>query len=190
MANVEVLLKRIASRVPQRTEATLQADIRQLLLTAPLDLDASDLEEVPLESQVGGGRRIDIEIAACVIEVKKDLRKGKIAAEAAEQLAGYVKTRQRTTGCRYVGVLTDGAEWRCYQVIEENPIEVSNTTVVATTDVDDFLIWLDGVLATAKDISPRPEEIVRRLGSGSRAGASKSCRVDHFEEVGRIKGAA
>ena len=28
------------------------------------------------------------------------------------------------------------------------------------------------------------------LECNGRAGASKSCRVDHFEEVGRIKGAA
>ena len=112
--DLKSLVQRIAARDDARSESTLQADIRQFLLSAPLDLAASDLREIPLESPVGDRRRIDIELGSAVIEVKRDLRRGNVLQDAANQLGGYVKSRQAQTGNRYVGVLTDGAEWRCF----------------------------------------------------------------------------
>ena len=55
-----------------RSEATIQSDVRMLLLDPELGLDDDDLE-VHLEAQVGPGRRIDVEIGCTVIEVKKSL---------------------------------------------------------------------------------------------------------------------
>jgi N-methylhydantoinase B/oxoprolinase/acetone carboxylase alpha subunit len=58
----------------------------------------TELEEediVVLEAPVGGGRRIDVEVGATVIEVKRDLRKGRVRQEAIEQLAGYVANREQ-----------------------------------------------------------------------------------------------
>src|SRR5207253_2205478 len=72
------------------------------------------------------------------------------------------------------GILTDGHEWRCVSLPEAAegclPQEVSKYTLSpAKPDADSFLIWLEGVLATAKDIPPTPREIERRLGAGSSA---------------------
>src|SRR5262249_59028578 len=39
----------------------------------------------------------------------------------------------------------------------------------ARPDPEPFLIWLEGVLATARDIAATPREIRRRLGAGSSA---------------------
>lgn len=108
--DVAALVGELARRDSARTEAMVQADIRELLLTAPLGLD--DHEVVDLEAQVGDRRRIDVEVGFTVIEVKKDLRKGSVRDEAVEQLAGYVQERTGQLGQRYIGVLTDGAEWR------------------------------------------------------------------------------
>ena len=46
-----------------------------------------------------------------MFEVKKDLRVGNVREDAVEQLAGYVRQRTDAMNQRYVGVLTDGAEW-------------------------------------------------------------------------------
>lgn len=67
MPSIVELVIRIASRDRPRTEATLQADVRQLLLDPRLRLG----DEVLLESQVGEGRRIDVEVGSTVIEIKK-----------------------------------------------------------------------------------------------------------------------
>lgn len=170
---VAELLAQIARRDNSRSEATLQSDIRQLILTAPLSLSDENVRIADLETQVGVRRRIDIQMGSCLIEVKKDLSAGNVLADAIKQLAGYLETRQNETGCRYVGILTDGADWRCYSLPAEpkaEPREVSTTQVSpANPDVDKFLVWLDGVLATAQDIPVTPDDIRKRLGAGSSA---------------------
>jgi hypothetical protein len=168
------LLTQIARRDPSRSEATLQADIRQLILTAPLSLSDEDIRTADLETPVGVRRRIDIESGSCLIEVKRDLLAGRVLPEAIEQLAGYLATRQKETGCRYVGILTDGADWRCFGLPGEAgagpPREVSAIRLdPAKPDYGSFEIWLEGVLATARDIPATPREIRRRLGARSSA---------------------
>ncbi|AMV40459.1 N-6 DNA methylase [Planctomyces sp. SH-PL62] len=168
------LLAQIARRDNTRSEATLQADIRQLVLTAPLSLRAEDVVTADLETPVGLRRRIDIEVGSCLIEVKRDLSAGNVLPDAISQIAGYLAARQIETGCRYVGILTDGADWRCVCLPGEAeagpPREVSAYKLSATKpDPEPFLIWLEGVLATARDIPATPREIRRRLGAGSSA---------------------
>jgi N-6 DNA Methylase len=168
MQALQDLVARLASRDGKRSEATLQADVRTLLLTAPFDLDAGDLHEVNLESPVGDRRRIDVETGTTVFEIKRDLRRGKALADAEQQLAGYVETRESQMGRRYAGVITDGAEWRCYYLSSTSLVQASFIEVrKEKPDVDALLIWLEGVLATAQGLTPTPTEIQIRLGAGS-----------------------
>jgi hypothetical protein len=164
------LLRRLVNRSGVRSEAEVQADIRQLLLSAPLQLEEGDLQIVLLESPLGDRRRIDVELGSAVIEVKRDLRRGRVRAEAIEQLAGYVKTRASQTGRRYVGVLTDGAEWVCYDLRDDKLVQVAEITIgEGHADLDKLLIWIEGILATARGITPNAEEIAARLGADSSA---------------------
>jgi SAM-dependent methyltransferase len=142
-----------------------------LLTTAPLQLEDDDLREIVLESPAGQRRRIDVEVGFTVFEVKRDLRQGNVRADAVEQLAGYVSTRTRDAGQRYVGVLTDGAEWHLYHLINDVLQPVSSLTVDTRPDVETLCVWLEGVLATTDKIVPTPREIERRLGAISPAHA-------------------
>ncbi len=165
---LEELVDRIRNTETPRTEATLQADVRQLLLEAPIGLDESDLREVNLEAPLGDRRRIDIETGTCVIEVKKRLLNPRVVADAVDQLQGYLQVRRSQTGLRYVGILTDGFLWICYHLRGETAEEVTRLTLSSGVEGESsLLIWLEGVLATAQDIPPTPENIGRRLGSGS-----------------------
>jgi len=111
-----------------------------------------------------------VEIGGTVIEVKKDLRPGRAREDAARQLHDYVERRQRVSGRRYVGVITDGAEWRCYHLMLGALVEVADITIgQGSADPDRLVLWLEGVLATARDIEPTPTEIATRLGAGSSA---------------------
>jgi hypothetical protein len=105
--------------------------------------------------------------------VKRDLSAGSVLPDAIAQLSDYLAARQKETGCRYVGILTDGADWRCVclpgAAEAGPPHEVSAYKLTpARLDPESFLIWLEGVLATARDIPATPWEI-RRLGAGSSA---------------------
>lgn len=168
--SVSDLVRRISDRSTPRTEATLQADIRQLLLQGGIGLETVHLEDVNLETPVGDRRRIDIEIGSCVIEVKKSLEYPKVLAAAAQQLEGYLVKRLEQTGLRYVGILTDGLLWVCYHVRGAQAEEVTRLIVPAGADaVESLLAWLEGVLATARDVAPTPDNIKSKLGSSSSA---------------------
>ncbi len=166
MSNIIEIVRKLADRETKRTEADIQAGIRDLLLQASLDLDDEDLD-VKLEPQLGDrNRRIDVEIGSVVIEVKKDLRKGKILADAIEQLSGYVQVRTQQTGQNYIGILSDGLEWRCFHLKPSKEfVEVSKHLVNSSSpDADKLIAWLDGVLATKQGVIPTPEEINNKLG--------------------------
>lgn len=157
---------RLVTRDARRTEAEIQADVRQFILDAPFDLEEDDLTVVQLEAQVGDGRRIDVEVGATVIEVKRDLRSDRTKREAEEQLSGYVQERAEQTGLRYVGILTDGTGWYCYHLVEGDLRHVSDVTLKAG-EIDRLVVWLEGVLATTHGLAPTAEVIEARLGATS-----------------------
>ncbi|WP_088989119.1 class I SAM-dependent methyltransferase [Micromonospora chokoriensis] len=165
-ASLQPLLARIADRPVTRSEATLQADIRQLLLAGDFSLADSHLD-INLEAPAGNGR-IDIEVGYTVIEVKRRLQNGRVLREAERQLGGYVRSRSQESGQRYVGILTDGATWRAYQLTGNSLALIdSHTLAAARPDGLALFYWLEGVLATSQRVRPEPAEVARRLGAAS-----------------------
>lgn len=157
------------SKSSVRSEATIQSDVRMLLLDPDLGLGDDDLE-VQLETQVTHGRRIDVEVGCTVIEVKKTLGGGTGAAvhAAVEQLTGYVTTRSQQMGQRYVGVLTDGRLWIAYHEVDRGLVEATRHRATGgAAGAAELLRWLEGVLATRRAIRPIPAEIAARLGAAS-----------------------
>lgn len=166
------IFSRLAARTSNRTEADIQADVRAILLLPQLRIEDDDIRFVNLEAQVGDGRRIDVEIGSAVIEIKKDLRRPRVRNEAIEQLAGYVVRRTADTGTRYIGILTDGVEWHCYDLVGDQLQLVTSFDACAVgMDASRLLVWLEGVLATAQNIPATSAEITARLGSSSSAHA-------------------
>ena len=165
--DLQEIALRMADRSASRTEADLQAQIRDFLVHGDLDLQDDDLE-VNLEVQAGAGRRIDVEVGFTVIECKKNLRAARVLEPAIEQLGGYLKSRTDETGQRYVGILTDGREWKLYTLIDDEALEVDSHTVDPSIgDAERLKVWLEGVMATRQRIYPTPLEMRRRLGAGS-----------------------
>lgn len=164
--NLEKLLARLVDRKPMRSEATLQADVRQLLLDGGLNLDENDLS-VDLEAQVGDGRRIDIEVGFTAIETKKDLRSPAVLKDAVVQLGGYVRARAEQVGQRYVGILTDGADWRAYSLSGDTLVMASRFEANQRTEPSKLLRWLEDVLSTEEGVPPTPDAIESRLGAES-----------------------
>lgn len=180
----ERIFGRLVSREGLRTEADIQADVRSLLLSPQLQLDDEDIRIVNLEAQVGDGRRIDVEIGSAAIEIKKDLRPRRVKAEAIEQLKGYVEQRTRSTGTRYVGILTDGIEWNCFDLAGDELRLVSTVDASAAGfGVDRLIVWLEGVLATARGIPATSAEIAARLGAGSSAHALDRATIAALYEL-------
>lgn len=167
---LETVFKRVIERKAVRAEATLQADIRQFLMDADLNLGEQDLLIPVLEAQVGDGtgHRIDIEMGATVVEVKKDISRPKIRKDAIEQLAKYVRARTEQRERRHVGILTDGADWRAYALVNNELNEVNRLDARERNGNALTLVrWLEGVLATSEGAAPTPDAIATRLGADS-----------------------
>lgn len=158
---------RMTKRSSSRTEADLQADVRQTLLHGELRLNEDHLN-VSLETPIGGGRRIDVEAGYTVIECKKDLRTTGVKSKAIDQLAGYMNARETESGREYNGVLTDGVDWHLFMLRDGQAEEISHFAVdPSAPDVEGLKVWLEGVLATQTEIPPTPVEIQNRLGAAS-----------------------
>ena len=166
--DLRALAAGMADRRPGRTEANVQSDLHLLLTAADLDLGEHDLDPIVLESPAGQRRRIDVEVGYTVFEVKRDLRIGNVRADAVAQLAGYVRSRTEILQQRYVGVLTDGAEWHLHHLLDDQLALVSSFHLdPASPNVEALVVWLEGVLATTEKITPTPTEIATRLGADS-----------------------
>lgn len=163
--HLDQCLERLASRNPGRTEADIQADVRDVLLYGGFELGD---ENVRLESPAPDQRRIDIEVGALVVECKRDLRPARILEDAEVQLAGYLADRQVANDNSYVGVLTDGIAWRCYRKTDQ-AVEVVSVLELRSGQIDErrFRWWLGSLLATERMITPTAKSIEERLGSGS-----------------------
>ncbi|MBT0995462.1 N-6 DNA methylase [Cellulomonas sp. DKR-3] len=150
-----------------RTEADIQSDVRGLLLHGELDLEDSQVD-VHLEAQAGDQKRIDVEVGFTVIETKKDLRRAGAVDAAVPQLAEYVQRRTDHFQQRYVGILTDGADWHLYTLTPAGTVERVSTFELRSAESGPALVdWLSSVLATTQGITATPREIKARFGARS-----------------------
>lgn len=175
-------MTRLVAKVGVKSEATIQSDVRLLLLDSELGLD-----DVNLETQVGDHhRRIDVEVGLTVIEVKRSLSSPAIIAAAKSQLTDYVLTRIAEIGQRYIGILTDGRVWIAYHETGSQLSEVTrHTATTGEAGANSLLRWLEGVLATRRFIPPTPTEIAERLGADSSSHALDSATLTSLYDAHR-----
>lgn len=163
--NLTEILTRLAQRHPGRTEADVQSDVRSVLMYGGFDLGS---EAVRLESPAADRRRIDVEAGRLNVECKRDLRRPGVIQEAEEQLQGYLRSRENGRAGTYIGMLTDGVQWRHYQTDRRNIILVSEYVNQASqVDERGFRTWLGSLLATEHGVLATGSYIGQRLGSDS-----------------------
>ena len=81
------------------------------LLTAGLGAASTDIE---LEKPVPEARgRLDGSLGRTVFEIKSDL--GRELQDAEHRLPSYLEEREQATKQRYIGIATDGLDWRVYE---------------------------------------------------------------------------
>lgn len=163
------LVSRLANRARRgRTEATVHADVRMLLLASGLNLTEGDILDVDLEAQLADRRRIDIEMGCTVIEVKRNLTPAGALGNAADQLAGYVEMRSRSLAQQYVGIVTDGRDWHLFHHTDDGLVAVAEHHVdAAAPNVEALVTWLSSVLTTEERVEPTRQAIADRIGAAS-----------------------
>lgn len=165
ISDLEAAIRRLGVRDLSRSEASIQSDIRLVLLLADLGLEDHDLA-VDLEVPAAGGR-IDILVGRTVIEVKRDLTKPGVTEAALVQLGGYLTTRLKTAGGWHVGILTDGVRWEFVQLGETGEPQTVGTLEAGSDghDAHQLLAWLRAVVGLTPPVPPTPELVADRLGA-------------------------
>lgn len=175
------VVNRLIAESETSSEATIQADVRALLLAPEFELT-----EVNLEVPVGAADRIDVAAGSTVIEVKRTIRTPSALDKARVQLSGYVKMRAAQTGARYVGILTDGRRWVAFNEAGGELVEASrHESTPGASGAMGLLRWLEGVLATKSGVPATPDEIANRLGASSSAHDLDIATLRGLYEAGR-----
>jgi hypothetical protein len=160
--DLKATLQDLASRNPGRSEADIQAQVREVLLYGGFELGD---ESVALESPTDDHRRLDVEIGAVIIECKKDLRPPSQLIKAETQIGEYL-AEKAAGGSTYAGVLTDGATWRLYRQQDGQSEPVAELKLPPSSiDERRFRWWLGAVLATERQVPPTAAAIEERLGA-------------------------
>jgi hypothetical protein len=132
------------------------------LLTDGLGADATSIDfERPLPEVRG---RMDALLGRTVFEIKRDLVRERGDAEA--QLGRYLPQREMETGQRFVGIATDGAEFRVYMV-RDGRLDELGQFKPRLKEPHGLLGWLESVVALHDEILPDVVAIQRELGRHS-----------------------
>ena len=118
--------------------------------------------------------RVDAMLGRTIIEIKSSLDRERRDGE--RQLAGYLKEKEDRTAQRWVGILTDGADFQVYALRPVGAEKASELEQIASrkTREDlkgsprrDFLVWLESVVAIADTLPPEPDIVRAELGRES-----------------------
>jgi SAM-dependent methyltransferase len=152
-------------------------DVARLLLTHGLGLSESDF--TVNDGRVANEYVIEIATGATILLITNDLQVTGTAKSAQEQLDRQLALHDNDTSRRWIGVLTDGIEWRIYRRILAKCHEIHATFAIekARPNVDDLLAWLESILSTGHELEPTPDEIVAKLGAKSVAHAVDSAEL-------------
>lgn len=144
------------------------------------DSNAIDFEK-PLPEARG---RTDALLGCTVFEFKRNLAHER--GDAEEELGRYLPEREKATRSRFVGVVTDGAEWLAYEMRDGSLVHLK-TFKLATDKPRELLLWLESGVSVAPELPADPITIVHMLGRDSVAysrslGALKSLWDGHAHD--------
>ena len=169
-------LRRLAAKPGHET-------VRVLLHRILTDRLGAHAPDIRLEERVPEVRgRIDALVGRTVIEIKSDLARE--FADAEEQLARYLPEKRRQTGQPYVGLATDGALFRAYEM-HGDALALIGERKTKPAAAAGTAVWLESVLATRERLPADATAIVANLGRDSTAFARASWMLHRaWEAVG------
>ena len=111
------VVRRLTDHSHARAVAEVNADIRMLLVSGDLGLDEDHLSVMPAVTDEH--RLIVVDTGHIIIRIIRDFDISAVVAVALQELSDAVGTQSRNAGERYSAVLTDGAQWRLYQRLND-----------------------------------------------------------------------
>ena len=152
------LLDHLAGR-PGHDE--VKADFRDLLVKE----FGAKLHELHFEKRVPEvSGRLDGLIGRTVLEAKSDLKRE--LKDVERRMPDYLADREREEREPFVGIASDGKQWVVYELVDGKLAKIKETTLDPEKP-QQFLAWLDGVVALKSSLSPDALTIRAELGHDS-----------------------
>ena len=151
------LLRHITQRSSGRNGIEMRTNVCELLLAGDLGLSEHDLT-IDKESAREKQHYIVIRRARVVIKISEDIGADDPLESGERWIETYLSARMNETSYRHLGILTDGAEWRLYHLMDDKLHQVGAAVTVGESESDPgkLLAWLEAVLATRQQIIPTP----------------------------------
>jgi hypothetical protein len=152
------LLRHLATR-PGHDE--IKADFRDLLVKE----FGAQLHELRFEKRVPEvAGRLDGLIGRTIFEAKSDLKRE--LPDVLRRMPDYLADREREDGEPFVGIASDGRQWIVYELVGGTLAKIKETTLDPEKP-EQFLAWLDGVVALKSSLPPDALTVRAELGHDS-----------------------
>ena len=139
----------------------VKAAIQDLLV----DGLGADRRQVFFEQRVPEAQgRIDAILGRTAFEVKSDLARE--IGDAEEQLSCYLPEREKATRSRFVGIATDGLDWRAYEW-RAGELVLLRPFRTDARQPERLLAWLDGAAAIRAELATDALTLTNELGPES-----------------------
>jgi len=139
----------------------VKASVQELLV----DGLGAERRHVAFEQRVPEAQgRIDALLGRTAFEVKSDLARELGAAE--EQLSRYLPEREKATRSRFVGIATDGLDWRVYEW-RDDALVLLRAFRTDAAKPETLLAWLDGAAAIRTELPTDALTLTNELGPES-----------------------
>lgn len=148
-----------------RKSQTTERQISHLFLGFISDAFGVNHEDVELEHHVTMTKvqkhgYVDALLGDLVIEFKRDI-KTDLGANI-DQLSNYMRDMPELH--RYVGMLTDGIEFRTYVLDDAEEAKEVDQFIITSADAEVAYLWFDSYLFSRQNIEPTADDIVQRFG--------------------------
>jgi hypothetical protein len=151
------LLQDLAGR-PGHDE--VKSDFRELLV----EEFGVERGEIRFEQRIEVRSRTDALIGRTVFEAKTNLDRELRDVEA--KMPDYLANREAVEKGRFVGIASDGLKWAVFERMGDALVKLKETTLDPQQS-EEFIAWLDGVLALKSSLPPDPLTIRLELGEDS-----------------------
>ena len=161
----EKLQAYIENLTSARKNQVSERQISHLFLGFISDAFGVNYEDVELEHHVTMTKvqkhgYVDALLGDLLIEFKRDI-KTDLGANI-DQLSDYMRDMPELH--RYVGMLTDGIEFRTYVLDENEEAKEADQFNISKVDAEFAYLWLDSYLFSRQNIEPTADDIVQRFG--------------------------
>ena len=125
----------------------------------------AELADVQFEKRVPEAQgRIDAILGRTAFEVKSDLARE--INDAEEQLSRYLPEREHATDSRFIGIATDGYDWRAYEWRNGTLVELRRFRTDPSKP-ETLIAWLDSAAAIRAELPTDALTLKNQLGPES-----------------------